>query len=263
MEGGKGREHRKWQSLLHRQACILSQLFVAFDRRAKKRILDRPDDVEDGGAEELVVDGRRHVAWFVKGRGYSAHGVAEVYTPQQEEELSWGTQSFRWNGFLFVYARIQWLYSKKQEKRGCVRLMLVWSSFSTSLVKLCQCSLFLVGKSVFILFSLFLKHVSLSLCSEGSFLNCFSVLLLVSTLFFSSLFLSGVSDFDLHLMNTAALKNLLCLHLPWQRSHLQMFSSSWLCIDSVGIFYQFFQQLIPHCGADYQQIWVRNKTLKK
>lgn len=57
-----------------------------------ERILDRPDDVEDGRAEKLIVDGRRHVARFVEGRGDGAHGVAQVDAPQEEEELSWGTQ---------------------------------------------------------------------------------------------------------------------------------------------------------------------------
>lgn len=63
--------------------------------RPNKRVPARPDDVEDGGAEELVVDGRRHVARLVEGGGYSAHGVAEVHAPQQEQELSCGTQKLQ------------------------------------------------------------------------------------------------------------------------------------------------------------------------
>lgn len=48
-----------------------------------------PDDVEDGWYEELIVDGHGHVAWLVESRGYGADGIAEVHTPQQEQELRW------------------------------------------------------------------------------------------------------------------------------------------------------------------------------
>lgn len=48
-----------------------------------------PDDVENGRYEELIVDGHSHVTGFVEGRGNGADSVAEVHTPQQEEELSW------------------------------------------------------------------------------------------------------------------------------------------------------------------------------
>lgn len=48
-----------------------------------------PNDVKYGRDEEFVVDGDRHVAWLVKGRGYGANGVAQVDPPQQEEELGY------------------------------------------------------------------------------------------------------------------------------------------------------------------------------
>lgn len=49
-----------------------------------------PDDVEDGRDQQLVVDGRGHVARLVESRGHGADGVAQVHPPQQEEELRWG-----------------------------------------------------------------------------------------------------------------------------------------------------------------------------
>lgn len=76
--------------------AFCTNCFLPSAEELNKRILDRPDDVEDGGAEELVVDGRRHVARFVEGWGHGAHGVAQVHAPQQEEELGWGAQIFRW-----------------------------------------------------------------------------------------------------------------------------------------------------------------------
>lgn len=51
-----------------------------------------PDDVEDGWYEELIVDGHSHVTWLMESRGHGADGVAEVHTPQQEQELSWETK---------------------------------------------------------------------------------------------------------------------------------------------------------------------------
>lgn len=54
-----------------------------------------PDDVEDGRDQQLVVDGRGHVARLVESRGHGADGVAQVHPPQQEEELRWGTQEVR------------------------------------------------------------------------------------------------------------------------------------------------------------------------
>lgn len=60
-----------------------------------------PDDMEDGGYEELVVDGHRHVTRLVEGRRYGADCVAEVDAPQQEQELRWdmkkkGNNKFTW-----------------------------------------------------------------------------------------------------------------------------------------------------------------------
>ena len=48
-----------------------------------------PDDVEDGGQDELVVYGAGHVARLVEGGRDGAHGQAQVHRPQQEQELRW------------------------------------------------------------------------------------------------------------------------------------------------------------------------------
>lgn len=52
----------------HTRMCFVTTLFFfVIDRRTKKTVLGPPDDVEDGRAKELVVDGRRHVARLVEG----------------------------------------------------------------------------------------------------------------------------------------------------------------------------------------------------
>lgn len=94
-----------WEPCYTDKHAFCHNSFFAIDRRTNKTVLGPPDNVEDGGAEELIVDGRRHVARLMEGWGYGAHGVAEVDAPQQEEELSWRTQSFSWNVcccFLFL-----------------------------------------------------------------------------------------------------------------------------------------------------------------
>lgn len=51
--------------------------------------LNLPDDVEDGRYEELIVDSHSNISWLVESWGYGADSVAQVNTPQQEQELSW------------------------------------------------------------------------------------------------------------------------------------------------------------------------------
>lgn len=55
--------------------------------------------MEDGGDEQLVVDGHSHVTRLVESRRHGADGVAQVHPPEQEEELRWGAQGLtRVNG---------------------------------------------------------------------------------------------------------------------------------------------------------------------
>lgn len=60
-------------------------------------LLHPPDDVEDGWYEELIVDGHSDVTWLMEGRGYGPDCVAQVYAPQQEQELSWNTDGEGWS----------------------------------------------------------------------------------------------------------------------------------------------------------------------
>lgn len=55
--------------------------------------LDPPDDVEDGWYKQLIVDGRSNVTWLVESGGDGAHGIAQVHSPEQEQELSWNKES--------------------------------------------------------------------------------------------------------------------------------------------------------------------------
>lgn len=47
-----------------------------------------PDNMEYSRDGELVVDGYGHVARLVEGGGNSPNSIAEIDTPQQEDQLS-------------------------------------------------------------------------------------------------------------------------------------------------------------------------------
>lgn len=47
--------------------------------------------MEDGRQDELVVEGDGHVTGLMEGRRHRPHGVAQIHSPQQEQELRCGT----------------------------------------------------------------------------------------------------------------------------------------------------------------------------
>lgn len=130
-----------------------------------------------------------------------------------------------------------------------------------------QCSLFSLGNNI-VICRPFLNHLSISCCSSESFVfsNCFYFFFLHLSVpfFFFFLFLSGVSAFDLHLMNTAVqdfpVPSSALTARHDSASHLQMFSSSWLYSGSVGVFHRLIQQLLPPRAADYPQSSARTQN---